>query len=363
MLTAHRCTRCKTRGLRCEVSLSEDALHLHHMPVNRSHVHPEDSVPSSSNASSAYQVTLELKTEESPGSSSSQELAGTVPSLYKEESQIPTPAASLDQTSSDFGPYTAAYLGPAHDEHTKPGFPDFIRDILYRSSYGDASTKLVDVQASAVLDFYDDTNFADFNDFNFDLLSHWNIDASRTAADQADGTDNPPSITAMRAALCKLWTESPWRWIPEKTDSRYTEQSNLPLSSHDAQGVQLEANPMPVDRVTKDVLQGSSRDKILAIVLGTLRDNATINRVASSFPSTDAMDSWINVFLAAHLCQTSSWIHYASLYLNSQYPEWLAIAAAAGALLTPVLPLRRFGLALQEAVRMYMSSLIWILEV
>jgi hypothetical protein len=203
----------------------------------------------------------------------------------------------------------------------------------------------------AALGFYDDANL-DFDAFDFDILDHWNLDAPQSEADQtAANAQDPAGVAAMRSALVKIWTESPWRWSPQKTDNCYNEQPNLPLPSSDAHRVQLHSNRPAVDRVVKDKLLGSCRDKILAIVLSTCREKLMENRVAASFPSADTMDSWINLFLAAHHCQVSSWIHYGSLSLNSQCPEWLAMAAAAGAVLTPVPAFRKFGLALQEAVR------------
>ena len=158
--------------------------------------------------------------------------------------------------------------------------------------------------------------------------------------------DDSVNISAIRSKLVKIWTESPWRWSPAKSDTGYVEQTNLPLSSREMNGSQ----PTP-DRVIKDKLLPSSRDKIMAIILGNCRENSVRSRVASSFPSADLIDSWVHIFLASHLVQVSAWIHYGSFELNSQWPEWLAIAAAAGAVLTPLPTLRRFGLALQEAVR------------
>ena len=76
------------------------------------------------------------------------------------------------------------------------------------------------------------------------------------------------------------------------------------------------------------------------------RNDAMMRRVASAFPSAEMLDSWIHIFLASHLCQVSSWIHYGSFTLNSQWPDWLAITASAGAAVTPVPTLRRFGFAL-----------------
>ena len=281
-------------------------------------------------------------------------IANPAYSAHQGGAQLPTPEASSSSTAVDrgtqdnFQSYPPCHdVGYAANDHERVQFPDFLRDVLYDQSFSDP--RLPEAQGPGVLDFYDDANL-DFSAFDFGLLDHWN-DPARGVADQTTNPEDPVGMAAMRSALVKIWTESPWRWTPGKTDNCYTEQSNLPLPASDAHACQTHDNPTPVDRVVKDTLQPSCRDKTLAIVLGTCRESRMASCVASSFPSTDMMDSWINIFLAAHLCQVSSWIHYGSFSLNSQWPEWLATAAAAGAVLTPVPAFRRFGFALQEAIR------------
>ena len=56
-------------------------------------------------------------------------------------------------------------------------------------------------------------------------------------------------------------------------------------------------------------------------------------------------------FLVENRYSVSSWIHLGTFKLNAQLPEWLAAVAAAGAVMAPVPVLRRFGFAIQEAVR------------
>ena len=59
----------------------------------------------------------------------------------------------------------------------------------------------------------------------------------------------------------------------------------------------------------------------------------------------------LHVFLNSHTNQVSDYIHFPTFKLNEQEPEWIAGAAAAGAVLTPIPTLRKFGYALQESVR------------
>lgn len=235
-------------------------------------------------------------------------------------------------------------------------FSDFLRDVLYDQSLSNPA-RLAEAQGLAVLDFCDNTSL-DLKDLDFGLLDNWNpeqlpdhnltpLNPNIHPSQQQQQRPINVDITAMRSNLVKIWTESPWRWSPGKADTCYTEQSNLPLNKTTIE----EGITSPVDRLITEKLHSSSRDKILGIVLSTCQNNSTMTRVASSFPSTDTMDSWIHIFLASHLCSVSAWIHYGSFSLNSKWPEWLAMAAAAGAVLAPISALRRFGFALQEAVR------------
>ncbi|KAK5663369.1 hypothetical protein OQA88_3797 [Cercophora sp. LCS_1] len=242
--------------------------------------------------------------------------------------------------------YHPPYEAPDMDDMAHPPFSDFLRDVLYEQSMQDHQ-RMAEAQGLAVLDFCNNANL-ELKDLDFGLLNHWNVEDA--LGYQQPKQDDSVDMSAMRLKLVKIWTESPWRWNPGKSDTGYTEQSHLPLSVRDAQGDQGDCRK--VGKVIKDQLQSSSRDKILAVILSNCRENSVRARVAASFPSTEAMDSWVHIFLASHLCQVSAWIHYGSFSLNSQWPEWLAIAASQGAVLTPVPTLRRFGFALQEAVRL-----------
>lgn len=357
-----RCTRCKNRGLACEVASSEDAaMYLVHLSGNRAD-HQESTPESCYSQSSGvgppqHQLTARLPSTSfmqsaSPEDSKEGITTPTYPS-HPDEDQLPTPgtsSASVDQNNLDnFRSYSREDVEYAGQGHERPNFPDFLRDVLYDQPTG-SSARAAEAQGPAMLDFYDDANL-DFKEFDFGLLDHWSFEPPGNVTDQTTSSEDPSAMTAMRSTLVKMWTESPWRWTPGKTDNCYTEQSNLPLPSPHAHGAPAQDGQTARDRVVQDTLHPACRDKILAIVLGTCREPRMVNRVASSFPSPNTMDSWINIFLAAHMCQVSSWIHYGSLLLNSQWPEWLAIASAAGAVLTPVPALRRFGLALQEAIR------------
>jgi len=269
-----------------------------------------------------------------------------------EDAQLPTPETMMDHTSD-----TIQAPPPTTDtvDTASVPFSDFLRDVLYQQSLSN-SDRAADPQGLAVLDFCDDANL-DLRDTDFGLLDNWNvggIDSQDLNVQEAQEfrSEESAHISSIRSRLVKIWTKSPWRWEPRRSDTGYTEQSYLPLPARDANETRLQENGRSVDQVVEERLQDSVRDKILAIVLSTCRDDSVKTRVRSSFPSTDTMDSWINIFLASHLCSVSSWVHFGSFSLNTQWPEWLGMAASAGAALTPVPALRRFGFALQEAVRL-----------
>lgn len=233
-------------------------------------------------------------------------------------------------------------------------FFDFLRDVLYQQPFD--PSKLADPQGLAVLDFCDDTNM-ELTDMDFGLLDHWNLDPLTdgslppTLEIAPQCSQSSAEIAQMRQNLVKAWTESPWQWDPANHDSGYKEQGNLPVPVADTASVQYQESRQRLERVIREKLDQSGRDRVLAIVLSTCRQNATTSRVAASFPSLDVMDTMVHIFLASHACQVSSWIHFPTFSLNNQWPEWIGVAAAAGAVLIPVPTLRKFGFAVQEAVR------------
>ncbi|PTB65291.1 hypothetical protein BBK36DRAFT_1122226 [Trichoderma citrinoviride] len=227
-------------------------------------------------------------------------------------------------------------------------FFDFLRDVLYQQpvdlSRGHES------QGPAVLDFCDDLDM-DLTDMDFGLLDHWNLDLNDGSTIASQATQNSTEMSQMRQNLANVWGELPWKWDPTTKDSAYTEQGNIPIAANDISNAQYQETKKQLERVVDQKLNLSSRDQILAIVLKTCRDASMASRVAASFPTVDVMDTMVQAFLAAHVRQVSTWIHYPTLKLNSVWPEWIGNAVAAGAVLMPAPTLRKFGFAIQEAVR------------
>lgn len=268
--------------------------------------------------------------------------------------QLPTPEA-LGEQAAQIQPFVNPPFVNNNGmlDVTREPFTDFLRDVLYDGSLNTARSEMG--QGLAVLDFCDDTNY-ELTDMDFGLLDHWNLDETKNPLAMAQVVtprtdDTTVDMSQMRQNLVKIWTKSPWRWIPGDRDTGYAEYGNLPIPHRDAASQRFQESQKQVDRVIKEKLDSASRDKILGIVLQAVKTDAMRLRIASSFPSIEVMDTLAHIFLAAHLCSVSCWIHWGTFTLNSQWPEWLGIAAAAGAVLTPVATLRKFGFAIQEAMR------------
>lgn len=229
----------------------------------------------------------------------------------------------------------------------------FLRDVLYQQPLD--LSRPAESQGPAVLDFCDDMDM-DLTEMDFGLLDHWNLDLGDggsliTPPMAGQNPQNSIEMSQMRQNLASVWGELPWKWEPTTRDSGYTEQGNLPISAKDIANPQFQETTRQLERVVDQKLNLSSRDQILAIVLKTCRDPSIAGRVAASFPTVDVMDTMVQAFLAAHFHQVSTWIHYPTLRLNAVWPEWVGNAVAAGAVLMPAPTLRKFGFAVQEAVR------------
>lgn len=234
-------------------------------------------------------------------------------------------------------------------------FTDFMSSVIYGQQGRELRTSGTNtMQGAGVLDYYDDSNL-DMNDVDFGMLDHWSVSHLHemiatdpnlsTYIPQPQQPEDHTEMSHMRKRLASIWSESPWRWMPDgKKDNIDAEKNNLSLG--DIADAQLQP-----DRVVEDKLEPSCRDRIMAIVLEACPNNTILSRVASSFPSVEVMDSLAHVFMASHFWQVSEFVHFPTFSLNEQSPHWVGSAASAGAVSMSAPSLRKFGHALEEAVR------------
>lgn len=245
-------------------------------------------------------------------------------------------------------------------------FPDFLKDLMTPASFEPSSTfgnplfypSRVDTPLN-VMDFGIDTNL-EFSDLDMGFLDAFNgknlpplesidvhIDEAQTGNEEnEEGYEFRRGVALGAEAFRK---SSLWGWTPAHQDHGFAEQGNLSLPVNDADSPEARLN---FDRqILSERLSPSSRDKVLAMVLGTCQP-ANISRVVSSFPSAEVLDNLMQHFFDQASSRIDSWIHVPTFRANAKRPEYLSAIVAAGAVFTPLSTVRKLGFALQEAVRL-----------
>lgn len=372
------CKRCVSKNLEC---VSSENGYAHAKKVI--HLPAENAAPTVSTGSS------EASPASNPAQSSGPDTVGSLPTaqtnttpgsqntthMHLDDAQLSTPDSAPGQnTQQNHNQVLFNYVHPS-TEHVDSAqmlaqpaagiidsaatpFYDFLRDVLYGQPFN--PTRAADPHGLDVLDFCDNTSL-EMTDLDFGLLDNWNLDIlGNMPRSTREGSFSRPEsaneVSQMRNALVHGWTESPWRWQPKDHDTGYNELGHMPVGSSQAAKQHLERGGNQASRVLREKLEQSGRDRLLAVVLSTCKTNTAVNQVAASFPTVELMDGMIHIFLAAHACQVSGWIHFPTFKLNEQWPEWIGTAAAAGAVSTPVPTLRKFGFAVQEAIRITIPS-------
>ncbi|KAJ4268432.1 hypothetical protein NW762_002495 [Fusarium torreyae] len=341
------CQRCVRRGLTC-VSAEAGAaaaMNLVHLSASARAHSPTDDESDSINVSTGYAPTSV------PGSSSHHHLPTEQTSLFQQNPLMHSESRSATPNTGDLAPKSE----PGSVNQDQLPFCDFLQNVLYEQQYDDPA-KMPENQGMAVLDFCNDSNM-ELSDMDFGLLDQWNTGGmSNTVPPQQEipKIDNSADMAQMRQSLVTAWDVSPWRWDPVAKDNAFGEQGNLPVSKRDVANIQAQASKGGLRKVVDQKLDFAARDGVLALVLSACQPDTMSGRISSSFPSADLLDIMVHVFLTSHTNQVSEFIHFPTFKLNEQEPEWIAGAAAAGAVLTPIPTLRKFGYALQESVRIVM---------
>ncbi|GAB7364198.1 hypothetical protein MBLNU230_g4749t1 [Neophaeotheca triangularis] len=269
-------------------------------------------------------------------------------SLQDQRTQLPPmqPQMSVDDTM----------MPPPH---TEGGMIDYLKDK--RMPFATPTTAgnlqvLNDYQAQQpwtpreLFDFgVADTNL-ELNDLDLSFLDTYNnanpFDLRTPSIGYpTTGSDIMPSFTSATVppldtgALPKA---SVWRFRPLSKDSGSAEQANLSLPT---------PTSLDIDRrVTCEPLSQTSRDKILAMILSSVKPN-NIPKSVACFPSIGLLDSLFQFSLTSPGSHAKHWIHAPTLRAGQTRPEVLAAIIAAGAVLTPDASIRKVGYAIQEAIR------------
>lgn len=174
-------------------------------------------------------------------------------------------------------------------------------------------------------------------------------------ADTRIANRDMPDISSGTIAGAEAFQKSVWRWKPGQQDHASSEQVHLSVPYKDMQHLEVR---LPPDLLGHRIEQ-TSRDKILAMVLGTC-ERANMSQVVASFPSADFLDSLMHSFFRSHLAKEDSWVHVSTFRPQTNRAEMNAIVVAAGAVLSSIPTVRKLGFAIQEAVRMSVPAIVSI---
>ncbi|KIW15125.1 hypothetical protein PV08_07912 [Exophiala spinifera] len=143
-------------------------------------------------------------------------------------------------------------------------------------------------------------------------------------------------------------------WAPDKDGISVMEHQNLILPIH-VSPIRLPALSRFRSVFKKD-LSGAMRDRILTMILRT-SPRRTLDSIIGSFPSLETLQNLIHYALL-HMTerQVVPFVHLPSFAINQQRPELLCALVAYGSVWSPSIVVRKFGYAVQEAVRMSVNQ-------
>lgn len=228
-----------------------------------------------------------------------------------------------------------------------PFLPDYFRNMPPFESFlsGHATPR-------GLLDLNFDMDVG-LTDLDLGLLDQYNFQVPFTAgtpSTDAQGLEAPPLESDSAPVRAEAFKQSIWRYNPRRDkDHSGMEQSNLAFPDSDKDSTRRAH--LPQRRALNERLGRVSRDRVMALVLGTCSPE-NVKRIASAFPSVELLDGLIQFFLTSPVLDVQSWFHLPTFSLAKMSPELLACIISAGAASTPDVPLRKLGFALHEAARM-----------
>lgn len=198
----------------------------------------------------------------------------------------------------------------------------------------------------------------DLTDLDMGFLDRYNqeapfgVDTPSTEAQGWQETLPQPSSSTENdvSARHEAFKKSIWRYLPQRNrDFGAAEQPNLAFGDAEMQHSRHQSH-LNARRVVQERLSGATRDKLLALVLGTCAPT-NISRIASAFPTVDLLDGLLQYFFTSPSVDATAWFHLPTFSPSKLRPQLLAAIIAAGAVSTPDIPLRKLGFALHEAAR------------
>lgn len=150
---------------------------------------------------------------------------------------------------------------------------------------------------------------------------------------------------------------SPWLWEPNKQEDYVHKQKEGLTLDEQALSKTPAFDKTMLKNSRKMTLKSQQRDWIFSLVLAQNKDV----RKVPSFPTLELLNFLMHAHFLQDEQQMNSWIHSASLDLETAMPELLAAIISNGATFISVPAVWRFGLALHEIVRLALTDEVRIL--
>ncbi|CAN9261952.1 unnamed protein product [Alternaria alternata] len=235
---------------------------------------------------------------------------------------------------------------PGHN----PFLPDYFRSMPPFEAFmsGQATPR-------GIMDFSFDLDVG-LTDLDLGLLDQYNFQvpfAADTPSTDAQGAEQQLSETDTAPLRAEAFKQSIWRYLPQRSRNHTAEQVNLAVP--DTEKDSYRRSNFTHRRVVAEKLPRSSRDRLMALVLGTCSPE-NVKRIASAFPSMELLDGLIQYFLSSPSIDAPMWFHLPTFSPSKMNPELLASVVSAGAATLPDISLRKLGYALHEASRMGQSK-------
>lgn len=194
-------------------------------------------------------------------------------------------------------------------------------------------------------------------DIDLGLLDQYNFEIPFTAgtpSTDAHGLEQHLPENDNVPVRSEAFKQSIWRYLPQRNRD-YVAQEKQNLAFADAHKDNGRRAPITQRRAIEEKLHRSSRDRLLALVLGTCGPE-NVQRIASAFPSVELLDSLIQFFLTSPSIDAKFLFHLPTFSPSHVNPHLLACIISAAAVTTPDTPLRKLGFALHEASRTALSA-------
>jgi hypothetical protein len=227
-----------------------------------------------------------------------------------------------------------------------PFLPDYFRNMPpYETFFSGQATP------RGILDLSFDLDVG-LTDIDLGLLDQYNFQvpfAADTPSVDNQASEQPIPESESVPVRAEAFKQSIWRYLPQRhKDFGGAEQGNLAFPDSDKDSTRR--SHMAQRRATSERLHRVSRDRLMALVLGTC-SSENVKKISSAFPSIELLDTLIQFFLTSPSLDAQYWFHLPTFSPSKTSPEVLACVVAAGAVSTPDIPLRKLGFALHEASR------------